>query len=205
MSSTKMTAVAVFAVFCVLSSVVSSQQDAPAVAAYTSEGGLMFPEHYREWVYLSTGFDMSYRPAMRMGHHMFDNVFVDPGSYGQFLKTGKWPDKTILVLETRTARERGSINRSGNYQGPDIMGLEVHIKDETRFPDTWAFFAFEGKPVGKLMPPTADCYSCHAAHAAVDTTFVQFYPTLLPLATSKGTLAPSYLSEEAGAHSVTPQ
>jgi len=29
----------------------------------------------------------------------------------------------------------------------------------------------------------------------VDTTFVQFYPTLLPLATAKGTLAASYLQE----------
>ena len=39
------------------------------------------------------------------------------------------------------------------------------------------------------------CYSCHAEHAAVDTTFVQFYPTLLPIAKGKGTLSPAYLKE----------
>ena len=32
---------------------------------------------------------------------------------------------------------------------------------------------------GKLVPHTEDCYACHADDAAVDTTFVQFYPTLL--------------------------
>jgi hypothetical protein len=128
---------------------------------------------------------------------MFDNVFVDPESYRLFLKTGTWPDKTMLVLEVRAARDRGSINRTGNYQDVELIGLEAHLKDEKRFPDKWAFFEFDGEPVGKLVPRTADCYSCHAAHGAVDTTFVQFYPTLLPLATSKGTLARSYLAGEA--------
>jgi hypothetical protein len=191
-------AVAVFALG-ILSSAVSDEEQAPTVPTYTSDGGLKTPKHYREWVYLSTGFDMSYRPEMQAGHHMFDNVFVNPESYRWFLKTGSWPDKTMLVLEMRSARGRGSINHAGNYQDQEVMGLEVHLKDETQFRDGWAFFAFEGKSIGKLLPRTADCYSCHAAHAAVDTTFVQFYPTLLPLATSKGTLSPGYLTEEAAA------
>jgi hypothetical protein len=46
-----------------------------------------------------------------------------------------------------------------------------------------------------MIPTSADCYSCHAQHAAVDTTFVQFYPTLLPVATGKHTLSASYLKE----------
>jgi hypothetical protein len=33
----------------------------------------------------------------------------------------------------------------------------------------------------------------------VDTTFVQFYPTLLPIAKSKGTLSASYQKEVAAA------
>jgi hypothetical protein len=44
---------------------------------------------------------------------------------------------------------------------------------------------------------SADCYSCHAKHAAVDTTFVQFYPTLLPIAKTKQTLSAAYQAEEA--------
>ena len=42
-----------------------------------------------------------------------------------------------------------------------------------------------------------DCYSCHEKHGAVDTTFVQFYPTLIKLAEQKDTLSANYKSEEA--------
>jgi hypothetical protein len=164
---------------------------------YTGDGQLKLPESYREWVYLTTGFDMSYSAAMQMGHHMFDNVFVNPESYSTFVETGRWPDKTLLVLEARGAKDKGSINKSGHYQGTDVMGLEVHVKDEARFPGKWAFFGFGNGKTAKMVPLSADCYTCHAAHAAVDTTFVQFYPTLLPIAQSKNTLATSYQKENA--------
>ena len=166
-----------------------------AVPQYTSDGQMQLPEHYREWVYLTSGFDMSYNPSMQMGgHHMFDNVFVNPAAYQAFTKTGTWPDKTVLVLEGRGAQGKGSINQKGNYQGT-VMGLEVHVKDEARFPGKWAFFGFNGVKTSKMIPTTTDCYSCHAGHGAVDTTFVQFYPTLLPIATSKGTLSTAYQKE----------
>jgi Cytochrome P460 len=162
---------------------------------YTSDAQLKLPENYRQWVYLSSGFDMSYSPAAAMaGHHMFDNVFVSPNSYRAFQRTGTWPDKTMLVLELRGAEGRGSINQKGNYQG-DVMGLEVHVKDEARFPGNWAFFGFDDNKTAKMTPTSADCYSCHSDHAAVDTTFVQFYPTLLPIAKSKNTLSAAYLKE----------
>ena len=157
---------------------------------------LNFPEHYREWVYLTSGFDMSYGPGSGMAdHHMFDNVFVNPEAYAAFWATGTWPDKTELVLEVRGAQGKGSINQKGNFQ-TDVMGVEVHMKDEARFPGKWAFFAFDGGvKTSTMIPTTAECYSCHAAHAAVDTTFSQFYPTLLPIAKSKGTLSAPYLKE----------
>jgi hypothetical protein len=74
------------------------------------------------------------------------------------------------------------------------MGVEVHLKDSSRFPGGWAFFAFDdanAKPA-PMIPTAASCYSCHSEHAAVDTTFVQFYPTLLPVAQAKGTLSAGY-------------
>lgn len=163
--------------------------------AYTASGQLRFPERYREWVYLSTGMDMSYTPGTNADHHMFDNVFVNPAAYKKFEQTGTWPDKTMLVLETRGAEGKASINQHGNFQSGEIMGLEVHVKDESRFPGKWAFFGFGDSKVGTLFPAGAACYSCHLAHGAVDTTFVQFYPTLLPIAKSKGTLSAAYNKE----------
>jgi hypothetical protein len=166
---------------------------------YTSDGNLKFPAQYREWVYLTSGVDMSYSPnAMNMDHSMFDNVFVNPEAYKAFLATGTWPDKTMLVLEGRKAGTKASINKNGHYQTGDVMGLEVHVKDAARFPGKWAFFNSEDSVTAKLLPREMDCYSCHEQHGAVDTTFVQFYPTLLEIAKKKNTLSAAYVKEEAG-------
>jgi hypothetical protein len=180
---------------------------APYTLAYTTEGDLKPPLQYREWIYLTSGLDMSYTPklaATRSGSamagmdaemSMFDNVFVDPESYRGFVATGIWPDKTVMVLEVRRAATQGSINKSGHFQIGETMGLEVHVKDEKRFPGKWAFFDVASESKATLIPSGAPCYSCHTAHAAVDTTFVQFYPTLLPIAQKKGTLSAAYLKE----------
>lgn len=179
------------------------QATAPSVNTpqYTTDGMLKMPANYREWVYLSTGIDMSYRFNPGMGHSMFDNVFVNPESYKAFLTTGTWPDKTMLVLEVRGAETKSAINKQGHYQTTEIMGVEVHVKDAARFGETgkWAFFSFDNEPAAKMIPKEMDCYSCHQEHAAVDTTFVQFYPTLIEIAKKKGTLSPSYVKDEAAA------
>jgi len=176
--------------------------EAPAVSGapqYDAAGKLIMPADYREWIFLSSGLDMSYSPlpAMASGH-MFNNVFVPRAAYLAFLKTGVWPDKTVLMLENRTGGTDVSINKRGMVQTQDLMGFEAHVKDTTRFKDGWAFFGFDGDKPAEMIPYTASCYSCHQAHAAVDTTFVQFYPTLLPIATKLGTLSPAYVAETAG-------
>jgi hypothetical protein len=164
--------------------------------AYLADGSMKFPAQYREWVYLASGVDMSYSPNMDMGHSMFDNVFVNPEAYKAFLQTGTWPDKTMLVLEARMAGSKGSINKNGHLQTGNGMGREVHVKDEARFPGKWAFLNPEDGVTGKLLPREMDCYSCHEQHGAVDTTFVQFYTTLLEIAKKKNTLSAAYLKEE---------
>jgi len=166
--------------------------------SYTKDGDMLPLTRYREWVYLSTGIDMSYLPGATRDHSKFDNVFVNPEAYQSFLESGTWPDKTVLVLEVREARSRGSINQSGHFQGTQIMGLEVHVKDASRFHGGWAFYDFDTpQAVGKQIPETAVCYSCHQDHGAVDTTFVQFYPTLLPIAQNNATLNANFLKENA--------
>jgi len=167
------------------------------VPSYTADGKLNFPAGYREWVYLTSGVDMSYGPASNMGKSMFDNVFVNSEAYKSFLETSTWPDKTVMVLEVRAAGSKGSINKNGHFQTEELRGREVHIKDESKFPGKWAFFSFNSEGPGELFPKEAACYSCHEEHGAVDTTFVQFYPTLLPIAKAKKTLSATYLNEEA--------
>jgi len=155
------------------------------------------PDDYRQWVFLTSSLDLNYSTTAAPSHHMLDNVFVNPEAYKAFLKTGTWPDKTVLVKENRMAESAGTLSKSGQFQ-TGVMDLEIHVKDEARFPGKWAFFvSSDGKAAGTLMPQSASCYSCHQDHAAVDTTFVQFYPTLLGIAKDKSTLSAGYLKDSA--------
>ena len=158
---------------------------------YTADDRLVVPEDYRSWIFLTSSLDLNYDqavPGAATSRSLLDNVFVNPGAYAQFVRTGRWPDGTVLVKENRLAASAGTISRSGKFQ-TQIVSMELHVKDEKRFPGKWAFFVTDGKKPARYIAPGADCYSCHAEHGAVDTTFVQFYPTLLETATRKGTLA----------------
>ena len=167
--------------------------------AFTADMQLQFPTKYREWVYLASGVNMSYNLKEEASDHStFNTVFVNPSSYRQFLKTGTWPNGTALVLENRGAVHGGehqaSINKHGLTQTDELMGLEVHVKDAS-LPGGWGFYSFDNDKSARIIPQAASCYSCHQQHAAVDTTFVQFYPTLISIAQGKGTLSKAYLDE----------
>ena len=169
-----------------------------AAPQYPASDTMAVPPDYRDWMFLTSSLDLNYSNAAEPGPgqmHMLDNVFVNADAYRQFLKTGSWPDQTVLVKENRIAESAGTLSKSGRFQ-TCVMNLEIHVKDGQRFPGGWAFFvSSDGKAAGKLMPQSANCYSCHKDHGAADTTFVQFYPTLLPVAREKGTLSAGYLKD----------
>ena len=128
---------------------------------------LVRPTDYREWISISSGLGMTYTPPpteaqaqAQAGPPTFDNVFVTPLSCRSFLPTGKWPDKTVFVLEFRTSGSDASINKVGLLQS-DLLSVEAEVKG-ARFPDGW--------------------------DTAVERTFVQFYSTLMDAARRKGTV-----------------
>jgi hypothetical protein len=171
-----------------------------AAPAYTQDGLMIRPADYREWVFLRSGLDMSYSPmAMKMDHSMFNNVFANPEAYRAFQQTGHWPDGTMLVLELRMAGAAEPPLRHGEYQTQGLMGLEIHVRDTSRFKNGWAFFSFDEPGPGKKIADGSACETCHAAHAAVDTSFVQFYPSLMPVAEQKHTLSPGFLADRQAA------
>jgi hypothetical protein len=170
---------------------------------FTSDGELVRPANYREWVFLSSGVGMTYsRPVAPGSNPLFDNVFVEPSAYRKFMETGAWPEKTIFVLEQRNSANAGCLNNDGcRYQG-DIAGVAAEVKDTARFKGGWGFFGFGANvKSAKLLGSNANCYACHPQNAAVENTFVQFYPTLFEVARAKGTLKASYLEKQpAAAH-----
>ena len=162
---------------------------------YVDKVNLVRPPDYREWIFVSAGLGMEYNPLPGTpGGNSFGNVFVNPSSYRAFMKTGKWPDRTIFVLEFRGSTSEGSINKAGRFQSR-LVGLEAEVKD-SRFPDGWAFFNFmsNGSMVenAQPLPVSAGCVECHTKNTAVERTFVQFYPTLLDVARKMGTVKPGF-------------
>lgn len=170
----------------------SKQTASPATPQFSAEGKLLRPVEYRRWVYVSSGFGMSYAAnAGGNGEPAFTNVFVNPASYDYFQANGKWPDKTMFVLEVYGSTSNGSINKHGSFQ-KTFMGLDVEVKDEARFPDKWAYFNFNGeeKVASAAVPAKNECWKCHEQNAAVEHSFVQFYPEMLKVARAKGTIKP---------------
>jgi hypothetical protein len=161
-------------------------------------GGRLLRPAYREWVFLGAGLDMTYgsRAAnAQPDHHLFTNVFVNPASYRAFAGSGRWPDRTVFMLEVRHTGTDRRPNKAGLFQA-EAVGLEAHVLDAAKGGSR--FYDFDGKAAGSPLGATSSCNICHAEHGAVDGTFVQFYPELLTIATAKGTLRAGF---DAGAAS----
>lgn len=172
------------------------------IPAFTADGKLKPPSDYDNWVFLTSDLGMSYNEkGSDSAQPPFSNVFVNPAAYQAFLKTGTWPDHTQFVKEFRASATQGSINHHGFYQTGKPLGVLVHVKDTARFKGGWGFFAFDGTDPepAEQIPVKSDCYTCHEAHGAVESTFVQFYPSILPVAIQHATLSKGYLADEAKA------
>jgi hypothetical protein len=184
------------AIGCLAGLSMSAQAPAGDGPQYTADGKLVRPTAYREWIFVTSGLGMTYGPnASSAASPRFDNVFVNPTSYRGFMQTGRWPDKTIMILEIRSSASEGSINRAGHFQ-TDVVAVEAAVKDESRFPGQWSYYDFgRGSALQESrvpLPKTASCYACHSKNAAVEWTFVQFYPTLFAVAQRMGTVNPTY-------------
>jgi Cytochrome P460 len=174
-------------------------QSSPAYSpTYASDGQLIRPTDYRQWVYVTSGLGMTYGSpeAAAARKPMFDNVFVTPDAYREFMRSGRWPEKTMFILEVRDADTNVSINNGGHTQGA-LASIEASVKDRQRFPQGgWGYFSFKGQnglvDSAAPFPQTASCYACHGTNTAVDNTFVQFYPTLFEVAKRLGTVKATY-------------
>lgn len=149
---------------------------------FTDGGELIRPEGYREWMFVGSNINMGYTEGAAPKESSFHNIYIQREAYREYAATGKFPDKTVMVMEVVAAGSNASINKKGQF-GDRPLGIEVSLKDEKRFPEKWAYFNFIGKsrgaPLAQVQPlPKEACWKCHNQHAAVDNVFLQFYPVL---------------------------
>jgi hypothetical protein len=171
---------------------------------YTDSDELKLPPNsiWREWVYVGSPLTPN---ALNGGHAAFPeyhNVYIEPGSYAIYKKTGVFPDGTIFVKELQLTlgpaeNPDGSITEpSGRGYFPGAFnGADVTVKDSKRYADTggWGYFDFnhhEPKAPTAAVQPRSNCAFCHIAGAKRDEVRTQFYRVLdevpLPQGGKKG-------------------
>jgi len=148
---------------------------------FLADNQLARPEGYREWMFVGSNLNMGYSEGPAPKESRFHNIYIQREAYREYAATGKFPDKTVLVMEVIAAGTNASINKKGQFEDKSI-GIEVALKDEKRFAEKWAYFNFIGKggvalPQAKAFAKEA-CWKCHNEHGAADNVFVQFYPVL---------------------------
>lgn len=150
---------------------------------FNGDGRLLRPRGYRRWTYIGTPLTPNDMNGGNAPFPEFHSVYINPQSYDQYGKTGEFPDGTVLIKELVSVGSKEATSGNGYFMG-EFTGLEVLIKDKTRFkdePGNWAFFSFGHEYPLKdaaTIQPTANCNDCHGGAADDDYVFTQYYPVL---------------------------
>jgi hypothetical protein len=157
---------------------------------YTASGELVLPKGYRDWIYVGSPLTPN---ALNHGHATFPeyhNVYIEPGSYAIYQKTGLFPEETMFYKELQLTLKPEE-NPDGSRTEPSgrgffpgaLAGAEVSVKDSKRFAASggWGYFDF-GKSEPKLASASVkaegECAYCHIAKAKRDLVYTQFYRIL---------------------------
>ncbi len=157
---------------------------------YAASGELILPKGYRDWVYVGSPLTPN---ALNDGHAAFPeyhNVYIEPGSYAIYKKTGLFPEGTMfykelqLTLKPQENPDGSRTEPSGRGYFPGALaGAEVSIKDSKRFAASggWGYFEFghsEPKLASTAVRAKGECAYCHIANAKRDLVRTQFYRIL---------------------------
>lgn len=155
---------------------------------YDADGMLLRPQDFESWVFVGASTGLSYQKFSSVGRTPnFHNVYLLPEAYQAYRRTGKFPEKTMLALAIYRPSEKVSPAKGGSFEG-EFEALEVAVKDHEKFPEGWAYYSFseDGRQLSRAEAfPKEMCYSCHVEHGADDNVFVQFYPVLRQLRTTR--------------------
>lgn len=159
------------------------------VPEYTASGDLILPKNFHEWVYVGSPLTPNALNNGKANFPEYHNVYIEPGSYAIYKKTGEFPEGTIMFKELQLTKEKqfpdGSRTEpSGRGFFPGAFnGADVIVKDTKKYPDThgWGFYNFnhfEPKAMTAKLKPKSECAYCHIASAKKDMVWTQFYRLL---------------------------
>jgi YHS domain-containing protein len=147
---------------------------------YGSDGALILPQDWRQWVFVGSSLGLSYTQGGQAGMEMFHETLMEPSAYKHFVETGTFREGTMFVLGLHGTGEGVLPARRGRFAA-ELHGVEMAVKDASHRPEGWAYYNFGGmdgvRKDAKAMPKES-CYNCHIQHAKRDNVFLQFYPLL---------------------------
>jgi hypothetical protein len=167
----------------------NAQSNARYLPEYTADGQLLLPKNFHEWVYVGSPLTPNALNGGQANFPEFHNVYIEPGSYAIYKKTGEFPEGTILFKELQLTLPQENADGSrteasgrGYFPGK-WNGADVTVKDSMRFADTngWGYFNFnhhEPKAPMAKVKSKDECAYCHIANAKKDEVWTQFYPLL---------------------------
>lgn len=158
---------------------------------YTKEGDLILPKNWRSWVYVGSPLTPDGLNNGKAGFPEYHNVYIEPGSYEIYKKTGEFPDGTIMfkelqrILGPQQFPDGSRTEPSGRGYFPGAFnGADVTVKDTKRYAQTgssWGYYNFnhsEPKAPTAKLKPISECGYCHQATAKKDEVWTQFYRLL---------------------------
>jgi len=94
---------------------IAGEVDAPR---FEGKDTLLRPAGYREWVFIGSSLGLRYDPEAGgksgPGAERYHNVYINPSSYREFSRTGRFPDGTIFVLELTSAAQNNEPGLQGS-------------------------------------------------------------------------------------------
>src|SRR3982751_943999 len=118
---------------------------------YTANGELVLPKNWRHWVFVGSPLTPNALNDGKANFPEFHNVYIEPGSFAIYKKTGVFPEGTIfykelqLTLKPEENPDGSRTEPSGRGYFPGALnGADVTVKDSKRFADTdgWGYFNF---------------------------------------------------------------
>ena len=111
----------------------SAAQSPESAAHFESDGILIRPQGYREWVFVGTPLTPNDMNSGMAPFPEFHAVYIDPASWAHYKKTGEFRDGTVLVKELISVGAKQATSGVGYFMG-EYLGLEAAVKSKKHFP-----------------------------------------------------------------------
>src|ERR1043165_4618402 len=170
---------------------------------FDSQGRMKVPTGFRNWVFVGAALtpeglnngkyncDATGKNCTRSNFPEYHHVYIEQKNVDVYLKTGDFPEGTVIVKELTRVLEptfpdgsRTEPSGRGYFNG-EYNGIDLSIKDSKKYANTngWGYYTFGHHPLPYKETseerPISECAGCHIANVAkTDMTWIQFYPLL---------------------------